>query len=286
MRLLRVGEQGRERPAVLVADNAYADISDLIDDIDGAFLASNGPDSIRAEVARRAADGLIVPLAGQRVGAPIARPHQILCVGLNYLAHADESRMDAPTEPVIFSKSPNSIAGPYDPVVRPPGASKLDYEVELGVVIGSRCQYLASREEALAAIAGFVLVNDVSERDFQFRGEGQWLKGKSSSTFNPCGPYLVTADEVADGQPLDLWLEVNGQRRQTGTTADMIFDVPTILQHLSQFFVLEPGDLINTGTPPGVAFGMASPAYLEPGDVMTLGATLLGTQRSPVVTYA
>ncbi|MFD9665044.1 fumarylacetoacetate hydrolase family protein [Rhodococcus sp. NPDC059968] len=285
MKLVRIGEPGAERPAVLVSDDHAVDVADIVDDFDESFFATDGPLRIQDSVKDRKASGKVFSIAGLRLGAPIARPHQILCVGLNYSDHANESGMTVPTEPVVFSKSPNTLVGPGDDIVRPPAAWKLDYEVELGVIIGKRSQYLSSKDEALQSIAGFTLVNDVSEREFQLEREGQWIKGKSCATFNPCGPYLVTPDEVSDPQDLDLWLEVNGQRRQSGTTADMIFDVATIIQYLSQFFVLEPGDLINTGTPPGVALGMNPPQYLEPGDLVTLGGGVLGEQRSQVVTF-
>ncbi len=285
MRLVRVGKVGKERPAVLIDGDTLVEVGDLVHDFDSAFFAAGGPSKIAAEVTRRVADGMVSAIGDQRLGAPIARPHQILCIGLNYPTKAEEARISILAEPTVISKSPNTLVGPSDYIVRPPWSTMLDYEVELGVVIGSRCQYLSSHEQALASIAGFVLVNDVSDREVQFRGEGQGLKGKSSATFNPCGPYLVTPDEIGDLESVEMWLEVNGERRQQGSTADMVFSVATIIQYLSRFFVLEPGDLINTGTPPGVAFAMENSTYLTPGDVVSLGATRLGTQRTPVVAY-
>ncbi len=285
MKLLRVGSRGNERPAVLVEGQTAVDVSDIVDDFDAQFFARGEMRELKSVVDDRASQGRLFDIAGKRIGAPIARPHQILCIGLNYVDHAKESQMSIPSEPVVFSKAPNSLAGPYDQIIRPPRATKLDYEVELGVVIGSRCQYLESDNEALQAIAGLTLVNDVSERKNQLEREGQWIKGKSSESFNPCGPYLVTPDEFTDSPEIDLWLDVNGARRQTGNTRDMIFNVATIVRYLSQFFVLEPGDLINTGTPPGVALGMPTPEYLQPGDVVTLGGTGLGLQSSEIVDF-
>ncbi|MGI9196910.1 MAG: fumarylacetoacetate hydrolase family protein, partial [Candidatus Nanopelagicales bacterium] len=218
-----------------------------------------------------------------RLGAPIARPGNIVCAGLNYADHAAESKMAIPDEPVLFNKAPNTLVGPTDDVRVPRGATKMDYEVELGVVIGSTCRYLASPDEAWSLIAGYVVSNDVSERAFQIERGGQWMKGKSAETFNPCGPWLVTPDEFDPRTGVGLWLDVNGQRRQTGTTADMIFGVDVLLHHISQFLVLDPGDLVNTGTPPGVAMGMSQPGWLAPGDVMTLGIDGLGEQRSTCV---
>jgi 2-keto-4-pentenoate hydratase/2-oxohepta-3-ene-1,7-dioic acid hydratase in catechol pathway len=221
--------------------------------------------------------------AGERVGASVARPHQILCIGLNDRDHAAESGMPVPDEPILFTKSPNTLIGPHDDVRIPRGSAKTDWEVELGIVIGRRTSYLDSVDEARDAIAGYVVVNDVSERAFQLERGGQWAKGKSAETFNPAGPWLATADEIDDVLALDMWLDVNGVRRQTGNTKTMIFDPYFIVHHLSQFLVLEPGDLINTGTPPGVGMGLTPPVYLRPGDVMELGIRGLGTQRQRVV---
>jgi 2-keto-4-pentenoate hydratase/2-oxohepta-3-ene-1,7-dioic acid hydratase in catechol pathway len=224
-----------------------------------------------------------LPNGGERIGAPIARPHQILCIGLNYSDHAAETGQAVPTEPILFTKSPNTLVGPNDDVRLPRGYSKADWEVELGIVIGRRTSYLDSVDQAAAAIAGYTVVNDVSERAFQMERGGQWSKGKSAETFNPCGPWLVTPDEVPDVRALGLWLDVNGVRRQTGSTATMIFGPFEIVHHLSQFMVLEPGDLINTGTPPGVGMGLKPPVWLQPGDVMELGVNGLGRQRQLVI---
>jgi 2,4-didehydro-3-deoxy-L-rhamnonate hydrolase len=221
--------------------------------------------------------------SGERVGAPIARPHQIVCVGLNYADHACETGQPIPAEPILFNKAPNTLIGPNDDVRLPRGSVKTDWEVELGVVIGKRSSYLETDADALTAIAGYTLVNDVSEREFQSERGGQWVKGKSAETFNPAGPWLATPDEIADVRDLDMWLDVSGVRRQTGSTKTMIFDPLFIVRYISQFMVLEPGDLIDTGTPPGVGLGMKPPLYLVEGDVMELGVTGLGTQRQRVI---
>jgi 2,4-didehydro-3-deoxy-L-rhamnonate hydrolase len=282
MRLVRLGQVGHEHPGVLVDDDTYVDVSDVVSDFDEAFFAAGGPQLLKGAVAERVAEGSTHPLAGRRVGAPIARPHQILCIGLNYSDHAAETGQTPPDEPIVFTKSPNTLVGPADQVLIPRGSTKTDWEVELGVVIGRRCRYLADEAEAAASIAGYVVVNDVSERAFQLERGGQWSKGKSAETFNPCGPYLVTPDEVGDVLALRMWLDVNGVRRQDGTTGTMLFSPTFLVHYLSQFMVLEPGDLINTGTPPGVGMGAKPPVYLSPGDVMELGIEGLGSQRQPV----
>jgi 2,4-didehydro-3-deoxy-L-rhamnonate hydrolase len=215
--------------------------------------------------------------------APVPRPGKIVCVGLNYRDHAAETGQPVPEEPILFTKSPNTLVGPHDDVRIPRGSTKLDWEVELGIVVGQRCSYLANDEDARDAIAGFVLVNDVSERAFQLERSGQWAKGKSAETFNPAGPWLLTTDEIDDVLSLDMWLDVNGVRRQDGSTSTMIFDPFFIVRYLSQFMVLEPGDLINTGTPPGVGMGHTPPVWLKEGDVMELGIDGLGRQRQTVV---
>jgi 2-keto-4-pentenoate hydratase/2-oxohepta-3-ene-1,7-dioic acid hydratase in catechol pathway len=279
MKLMRLGKPGAERPVVWVDEGHYVDVSDEVRDFDEEFFGSGGLARLPDVVAMREPE----PFGSERVGAPIARPHQILCIGLNYSDHAAETGQEVPTEPILFTKSPNTLVGPNDDVRLPRGYSKADWEVELGIVIGTRTSYLDSPAEAAAAIAGYTVVNDVSERAFQMERGGQWTKGKSAETFNPCGPWLVTPDEVADVNALGLWLDLNGIRRQTGTTATMVFDPFTIVHHLSQFMVLEPGDLINTGTPPGVGMGFTPQIWLQPGDVMELGVDGLGRQRQAVV---
>lgn len=283
MHLMRIGPSGGEVPAARASDDSYVDLSDVVQDFDEGFFAADGVERIRPIVEERIAAGQISEFGAQRVGAPIARPHQILCIGLNYSDHAAETGAAVPEEPILFTKSPNSLIGPYDEVRIPRGSQKTDWEVELGIVIGRRTSYLDSVEQAAEHIAGWCLVNDVSERAFQAERGGQWSKGKSAETFNPCGPWLATPDEIADVGSLDMWLDVNGTRRQTGSTSTMIFDPFFIVHYLSQFLVMEPGDLINTGTPPGVGMGCDPPVFLAPGDVMELGIDGLGTQRLTVV---
>ncbi len=277
MKLARIGERGREVPAVLGRDGVHRDVSSVVPDFTPEFFAGDGIERLRSS------DLSGLPAVEGRIGAPIAKPSLILCVGLNYVDHANESSMKVPEEPILFTKAPYCLVGPYYHVLTPRGHTTFDYEVELAVVIGRQCRYLDSPEQAMDHLAGFTIANDVSERTFQLeRGGGQWIKGKSCETFNPCGPYLATTDEVDLDGGLDLWLDVNGERRQTGSTHDMIFDIATVIHHVSQFMVLEPGDVVNTGTPPGVAMGMAEPGYLSAGDVMTLGITGLGEQRQEV----
>ena len=283
MYLMRVGDPGREKPVARITDETYVDLSDVVRDFDEGFFGGNGVEQIRSLVAQRAATGQVGQFAGERIGAPIARPHQILCIGLNYRDHAAETGQAVPDEPILFTKSPNSLIGPNDDVRIPRGSSKPDWEVELGIVVGRRTSYLDSVEEARDAIAGYLVVNDVSERAFQTERGGQWVKGKSAETFNPAGPWLVTPDEIPDVLALVMWLDVNGVRRQTGSTSTMIFDPYFIVHYLSQFLVMEPGDLINTGTPPGVGMGFMPPVWLQPGDVMELGIVGLGSQRQRVL---
>lgn len=274
MRYLRVGPLGEEQPVVAV-DGTFRDLSGVTDDIDAAFL---GRGLTAADVA-----GLPeVDLAGRRIGAPIARPGVVLCIGQNYAAHAAESGAKPPTTPIMFYKAPNTVVGPDDDILVPRGSTRTDWEVELGVVIGRTARYLDSPAEALSHVAGYVLSNDVSERTYQLdESGGQWSKGKSCETFNPLGPWLVTPDEVPDPGKLRLRSWVNGEPRQDSSTADMIFDVAYLIWHLSQYTVLEPGDLLNTGTPEGVALSGRFP-YLKAGDVVELEIEGLGRQRSTV----
>ncbi|MEV0696892.1 fumarylacetoacetate hydrolase family protein [Saccharopolyspora sp. NPDC050389] len=281
MKFLRLGPVGAERPHVADDQGRVFELSPITDDIDGDFLAGDGIQRARAALAAGelpavddAGDG-----TGLRVGAPIARPMAVLCIGQNYAAHAAESGSAPPEVPILFFKHPNTVVGPYDEVLIPRGAEQTDWEVELGVVIGRRARYLDSAEEALASIAGFVVSNDVSERAFQKdHSGGQWSKGKCCETFNPVGPWLVPADEIADPQALRLRTFVNGEARQDSSTSDMIFNVAEIIRHLSQYLTLEPGDLVNTGTPEGVALSGKFP-YLAAGDVMELEIEGLGRQR-------
>ncbi|WP_327106481.1 fumarylacetoacetate hydrolase family protein [Nonomuraea glycinis] len=275
MKLLRVGAVGQERPAVMDDAGDLRDIGEP--EIDGAFLASGGVARVREALDRGALP--VIDAEGLRIGAPIARPGKIVCIGLNYSDHAAESGADVPAEPVVFMKASNTLVGPYDEVLVPRDSVKTDWEVELAVVIGRRARYLESRQEALDVVAGYAVANDVSEREFQLERGGQWDKGKSCETFNPMGPWLVTADEVGDPQALPMRLWVNGELRQNGDTKNMIFDVAEVVRYLSRFMVLEPGDVINTGTPAGVAMGMPGQPYLRAGDVVELEIGGLGRQR-------
>jgi len=260
----------------MVEPNRLLDLSGSIAEIDGDFLASGGLEVVRRLIAK--GDLPELPPDG-RIGAPIARPGKVVCIGLNYFEHAAETGATVPSEPVVFMKAPSTVIGPDDTVFIPRRSTKTDWEVELGVVVGATGRYLGSHEEAMATIAGYVLSHDVSEREFQLERGGQWDKGKSCETFNPLGPFLRTADEVADPQSIGLRCWVNGQLRQDGSTKDMIFSVAEIVRYVSQFMVLEPGDLINTGTPAGVALGNPNFAYLRAGDIVELEGGGLGRQR-------
>ena len=287
--VMRIGAPGAERPVLTAGGVAY-ELGSLTGDIDAGFLASGGLERARAAHAagelpragtiEETSGRLTGEVAGERVGPPVARPGAVLCIGQNYAAHAAESGAEPPSEPILFYKSPNTVVGAYDDVLIPRGSEQTDWEVELGVVIGRTARYLDSPEQALEHVAGYVLSNDVSERSFQLgRPGGQWSKGKSCETFNPLGPWLVPAADVHDPQALRLRSSVNGEVRQDSTTADMIFSVAEIIWHLSQFLVLDPGDLINTGTPEGVGMSGRFP-YLTAGDVMEMEITGLGAQRN------
>jgi 2,4-diketo-3-deoxy-L-fuconate hydrolase len=280
LRFMRVGAPGAERPVVLDdEDNAFS-LSGLTSDIDGTFLAAGGIAGVRDALAKGTLP--VENVDGERIGPPIARPQAVVCVGMNYAAHAAESGANPPERPVIFFKHPNTVVGPNDDVLVPRGAEKVDWEVELGVVIGRRARYLQSPEEALGHVAGYVLSNDVSERALQLElSGGQWSKGKCCETFNPLGPWLVPADEV-DPQALRLRSWVNGEARQDSSTADMVFSVATLIHDISQYMVLEPGDLLNTGTPQGVALSGRFP-YLSVDDVMEIEIDGLGRQRQVLV---
>ncbi|MFG3417627.1 fumarylacetoacetate hydrolase family protein [Micromonospora sp. NPDC049460] len=274
MKFMRIGPVGAERPVLFDGANHF-DLSGITADIDAAFLAADPVGRVRA-----AGPLPLLDVTGERIGAPIARPGAVLCIGQNYSAHAAESGVAPPDEPILFHKSPNTVVGPYDQVLVPRGSTRTDWEVELAVVIGRRARYLDSPAEALAHVAGYAVTNDVSERDYQFADPGgQWSKGKSCETFNPLGPWLVTPDEVGDPQALRLRSWVNGEPRQDSRTVDMIFDVAYLIWHLSQFTVLEPGDVLNTGTPQGVALSGRFP-YLAAGDVMETEIDGLGRQRN------
>ncbi|GAB2558568.1 fumarylacetoacetate hydrolase family protein [Kribbella endophytica] len=277
MELLRLGAVGEERPYVRATDGTTYDLSSVTADIDGTFLASDG--IARARAALEAGSLPAADVDGLRIGAPIAKPAAVVCIGQNYAAHAAESGAEPPKEPIVFFKHPNTVVGPYDDVLVPRDSRKTDWEVELAVVIGKTARYLTSDEEALACIAGYTVSNDVSERAFQLEvSGGQWSKGKCCETFNPLGPVLVPADEVGDPQALDLKSFVNGEPRQASNTRDMIFSVAALVRDLSQYMTLDPGDIVNTGTPEGVALSGRFP-YLAPGDVVECEIQGLGRQR-------
>lgn len=282
MQLMRMGDLGAERPAVRGDSGTVYDITSITDDVDAGFLAGDGMARVRDALAA----GTLPELAGAdelRVGAPIATPAAVLCIGMNYAAHAAETGDLPPETPILFFKHPNTIVGPFDDVAIPPGANKVDWEVELAVVIGKRARYLSSPEQALEHVAGYAISNDVSERAFQIEESGgQWSKGKCCETFNPLGPYLVPAQDVPDVQALRLWSEVNGEARQDSNTVDMVFSVGYLIWHLSQYLTLDPGDIVNTGTPEGVALSGRFP-YLAAGDNVRLGIDRLGEQRQNMV---
>ncbi|UQA34166.1 fumarylacetoacetate hydrolase family protein [Streptomyces sp. HNA39] len=280
MKLLRVGTAGAERPALLDRDGTLRDLSGIVPDIDGDLLADA---SALARVRTAADTPAVLPAldpAGLRIGPPLGRIGKIVCIGLNYHDHAAETGAAIPAEPILFFKAPDTVVGPEDTVLVPRGSRKTDWEVELAVVIGRTARYLGSTEEGLAHVAGYATAHDVSEREFQIERGGTWDKGKNCETFNPLGPWLVTADEVEDPQALPLRLWVNGELKQDGTTADQIFPVGEVVRYLSHFMTLYPGDVINTGTPAGVAMGQPEPKpYLKAGDVVELEVEGLGRQR-------
>ena len=278
MKLLRYGPRGQERPAMLDEDGGLRDLSAHVGDIAGDVLSPEGLAALAA------LDPASLPLVGEtpRIGSCVGAVGKFLCIGLNYADHARETGAEPPAEPVLFAKAVSAICGPDDDIEIPRGSDQTDWEVELGVVIGTRAKYV-TEADALGHVAGYCLVNDVSERRFQFEHCGQWTKGKSHDTFGPIGPWLVTPDEIGDVQALDMWLDVDGERRQTGNTRTMIFSVAQIISHLSQFMTLQPGDVIATGTPPGVGFGMKPQTFLRAGQTMTLGIAGLGEQRQKTV---
>ncbi len=280
MKLVRFGPPGAEKPGLVDADGTIRDVSAHVQDYDGPNLSHASLDKLRQ------LDLKSLPAAppGVRIGPPVARPANFIAVGLNYEDHAKETGSPIPTEPVLFNKLGNCIVGPNDDVMIPKGSQKLDWEVEIAFVIGTRARYVEEKD-ALKHIAGYTICNDVSERHFQMERGGQWMKGKCFETSGPLGPWLVTPDEIEDVQNLDMWLDVNGQRMQTGNTRTMIFSIPYLLHYISQFMVLEPGDVVTTGTPPGVGLGMKPPVFLKAGDVMTLHIQGLGQQSQRVVPF-
>jgi 2,4-didehydro-3-deoxy-L-rhamnonate hydrolase len=280
MRLLRYGAPGREKPGLADKDGNVRDLSKVIAQIDDTLLAPRN----LARLARVKPETLPIVRGSPRLGVPYAGISKFIAVGLNYSDHAAESGMPIPKEPILFMKATTCLCGPNDDTVQPKNSTKLDWEVELGVVIGTKAQYVPENK-ALDYVAGYCVVNDVSERDFQLERGSQWDRGKGCDTFGPVGPWLVTTDEITDPQTLDMWLDVNGQRRQTGNTRTMIFNCANLVSYISHFMTLLPGDIITTGTPPGVGLGMKPPQYLKPGDVVTLGIEGLGEQRQRIVAY-
>lgn len=282
MKLFRFGPAGNEKPGAVV-NGKHLDISAFGEDFGEGFLGSNGIERLRKWLETNAASCTEVK-ASERIGPPVTRPSKLICIGLNYTKHALESKMDLPKEPLFFFKSTTAICGPYDNVIIPKNSVKTDWEVELAFVIGRKAQYVTV-ENAMQHVAGYVLHNDISEREFQLERGGQWVKGKSADTFAPLGPYLVTTDEIPNPNNLNLWLKLNGTLMQNSNTDDMVFEIPTLVSYVSQFMTLLPGDVITTGTPFGVGLGLTPPVYLKPGDVMELGIDGLGISRQEVVAY-
>ena len=278
MKLLRFGEKGKEKPGVIDRNGIVRDISSLVPDFSPETISL----SLLDKLSKANLSALPEAPKNRRIGAPVSRVGHFIAIGLNYADHAAETGAPIPKEPIIFSKAPNVLSGPNDDVLLPKGSVKGDWEVELAVVIGKRCDYVEEKD-ALAHVFGYALCNDVSEREYQVERGGQWMKGKSAPTFGPLGPWLVTADEMGNPQNLDMFLDLNGKRMQTGNTGTMIFPVAGIIAYLSRFMVLDPGDVITTGTPPGVGMGMKPPLYLKNGDVMHLGIKGLGEQTQKVV---
>ncbi|AYO93942.1 fumarylacetoacetate hydrolase family protein [Xanthomonas axonopodis] len=280
MKLVRIGAESHERPGLIDSEGRIRDLSGVIDDVAGEHLTNAGLDKLRA----LDVSALPVIEGEQRYGAAVGRIGKFICVGLNYADHAAESGMEVPKMPILFMKATTAVCGPNDTVIIPRGSVKSDWEVELGVVIGDVARDV-SVEQALNHVAGYAVINDLSEREFQLEHGGQWVKGKSADTFGPIGPWLVTRDEIADPQNLSMWLEVNGHRYQNGSTRTMVFGVAELVSHISRYMTLMPGDVISTGTPPGVGLGQKPPVYLKPGDVMELEIEGLGRQRQPVVAH-
>jgi 2,4-didehydro-3-deoxy-L-rhamnonate hydrolase len=283
MKFSRFGDPGKEKPGVLLEGGARLDVSAFGMDYDEDFFANGEFRSLQSWLQLHGESAPKVP-PSVRLGPPICRPSKIVCIGLNFRDHAAESRMELPSEPVIFFKSTTSLAGPNDDVVIPRDGEKLDWEVELAVVIGRKASYI-EKDHAMEFVAGYLLHNDYSERNFQLERGGQWVKGKSADTFAPLGPFMATVDEIPNPQKLAMWLTVNGEYKQKSTTAQMIFDVPTLVSYVSQFMTLLPGDVISTGTPAGVGLGMNPPRYLKAGDIVELGIECLGQARQKIVDW-
>lgn len=283
MKLIRVGQAGEEKPGLLLSDGQRVDASAIAEDYTPGFFENDGLAHLEAWAQDESASAPRLP-DDERLGPPIARPGKIICIGLNYSEHAAEAGMEIPSEPVVFFKATSALCGPNDNLVIPKGSTKTDWEVELSVVIGRRASYVESAE-AMDYVLGYALHNDYSERAFQLEQGGQWVKGKSCDTFAPLGPFLATQEEIPDPHNLRLWLTVNGETRQDGSTKTLVFNIPTIVSYLSQFMTLEPGDVISTGTPSGVGLGFDPPVYLKPGDVVELGIDGLGASCQHVVSF-
>ena len=283
MKLIRFGEKNKEKPGIQLDDDQRIDVSSFIDDYDENFFYKIGIKKLRNWLNKNKEKCQIID-NNIRIGPPISRPSKIVCVGLNYAKHAAESGMNIPDEPVLFFKSSSAITGPYDPIIIPKNSSKTDWEVELAIVIGKRASYV-SKEDALNYIAGYVLHNDVSEREFQIERSGQWVKGKSCDSFAPIGPFIATADEIENPNNLNLWLKVNGEEMQNSNTSDFIFNIEEVVSYISQFMTLIPGDIISTGTPFGVGLGLNPPKYLKEGDIVELGIEGLGISKQTCIAY-
>ncbi len=283
MKLIRFGEINKEKPGILLPNGTKIDVSSFISDYNEDFFGNNGIEKLETWLNENQ-DSCPIVDDEIRLGAPLVRPSKIVCVGLNYAQHAAESGMNVPKEPVLFFKASSAIVGPYDPIVIPKGSLKTDWEVELAVVIGRKASYV-NEEDALKYVAGYVLHNDVSERDFQLERSGQWVKGKSCDTFAPIGPFVATSEEIDNPNNLNLWLKLNGKIMQNSSTSDFIFNIQQVVSYISQFMTLLPGDLISTGTPFGVGLGLNPPRYLEDGDVVELGIEHLGVARQVCKAY-
>ncbi len=283
MKLIRFGELNNEKPGIQLDNNSRIDVSSFVNDYDEFFFENDGIEKLRNWLKKNQEK---CPIIGKntRIGPPISRPSKIVCVGLNYAKHAAESGMDIPSEPVLFFKSSSAITGPFDPIIIPKNSTKTDWEVELAVVIGKKASYI-TKKNALKHVAGYVLHNDVSEREFQIERLGQWVKGKSCDSFAPLGPFIATRDEISNPNNLNLWLKVNGKEMQNSNTSDFIFDVEEVVSYISQFMTLLPGDIISTGTPFGVGLGLNPPKYLKDGDVVELGIDGLGISKQTCVSY-
>ncbi len=283
MKLIRFGEKNKEKPGIQLDNDLRIDVSSFIDDYDENFFYKIGIKKLRSWLNKNKEKCPIID-NNIRIGPPISRPSKIVCVGLNYAKHAAESGMKIPDEPVLFFKSSSAITGPYDPIIIPKNSSKTDWEVELAIVMGKKASYV-SKEDALNYIAGYVLHNDVSEREFQIERSGQWVKGKSCDSFAPIGPFIATADEIENPNNLNLWLKVNGEEMQNSNTSDFIFNIEEVVSYISQFMTLMPGDIISTGTPFGVGLGLNPPKYLKEGDIVELGIEGLGISKQTCIAY-